>query len=270
MIKKREFISFSGSCPYDCKHCYTFHCAQNSGFKEDDITRLSKSILGKDFDIVYVSGHKENFVNPDVGIDLCEKLFVEHSCHIFAITRNVFTDSQVERLRELSSLMQARGKKLFVAVSISALESAAIVENTENLPTPLERINFLKRLYEAGILNILLLRPLFNNNIIPISETMKIVDLLQSNVSCVVASGLAVNDGILSKMGIPSEAFRYAAINSSEYLNGAIVGDNKLVDITEEYSKLEKKCKQYGLPLFSHSMEAANWIADSQLIEVSA
>ena len=93
-IYNRVVVSFGGRCPYACKHCYTFipeykHDAENNIDLIVRQLKQTKNIFENTqtpLNIVYVSGHKENFVNQDDGIELCEKIYEAVHCDILFTT----------------------------------------------------------------------------------------------------------------------------------------------------------------------------------------
>ena len=255
---KRVLVSFDGECPYRCKHCYTYELEQLSINRS--IKEIVDSIREKEFDIIYVSQKKENFVNPNEGLELCEALFTEYHTDIVAITRNVFNKQQIERLKKLNHLMKDEGKQIFLSVSIPALDSAIITEELSVIPSPKERIQFLRDLSGEGITTFLVMRPLYPNKIIPISEILQLVDICKDFVSCVLSSGLVTNASILERLGYREEDFSYNDNGKSDYLVGAIEGDMKYIDVREEINILCDYCKKIGVPFFEHSMPAVNYI----------
>ena len=131
ILKKREIVSFDGPCPYNCKHCYTFELDRTGDNRTVD--EIVDSLMDKEFDIVYVSQRKDNFVNPDEGIELCEKLYDRYNCNLIAITRNIFDSKQLDRLDGLNKKMRCNNRYLFFAVSIPAIDSAELTEDLNKL-----------------------------------------------------------------------------------------------------------------------------------------
>lgn len=262
ILKKREIVSFDGPCPYNCKHCYTF--GLNEENKHLTIEDIVNSLKGKEFDVIYVSHNKENFLKPSEGIKLCEELFSNYNKDIIAITRNVFNDSELNELVNLQKKMKEKDKDLFLAVSIPAKESINITEGNDLIPTPSKRIDFLKRAKEKGLTTILVIRPLFPNNIIPTSEALEIIDDLNGYVDCVLSSGLAVNKAILSQLKMSEEQFKYLDGDNSNYLIGATSSDTKYIDVTEELSKIKAKCSDLNIPFFDHSLSAINYLKQNK------
>ncbi len=259
-LEKRELVSFDGACPYKCKHCYTFGLnEENKNLSIDDIV---ESLKEKEFDVIYVSHNKENFINPKEGINLCRKLFETYNKDILAITRNVFNDDELNDFSKLNEEMKSKGKLLCLAVSIPALDSIEITEGIGIIPSPEERINFLKRAKEKDIKTILVIRPLYPNKIIPIKEPLKIIEKCSGFIDCVLSSGLAVNDFILKQLGLTWDDFNYLDGDNSKFLLGAI--DNmKYIDVQEELKQLKDKCKDLNISIFNHSMEALQFFSHS-------
>lgn len=257
MIKKRELVSFDEVCPFNCKHCYTFELNRTGDSRTID--EIVDSLADKEFDIVYVSQRKDNFVNPDEGIELCEKLYDKYNCNLIAITRNIFNNKQLERLNILNMKMRCNDRYLFFAVSVPALESAELTEDLNKIPTPKERMKFLNDISKKGILNILLIRPLFPNNLIPIDESITLIEQCKDFVDCVVSSGLAVNEYILRRLNLKEEDFIYTD-EHLDYLVGAIEGDVKYVNVKKEIELLKITCKKCNIPFFEHTIPAINYL----------
>lgn len=245
----REFISFGGKCPYKCKHCYTFI----PGYKYDaeasidSLVQLLTTI--PHVDIVYVSGHKECFVNPDEGISLCEKIYSTAACDILFTTRNSFSTSHIDRLSKLNEIMRRNGHFLFGCISIPALYSYAKIERPALVPSPEDRINTLKALYDKEIITLLTVRPLFHNCFIPITEPLEIIDRCSPFSSAVISSGLVKNSYISSVLNYPANQKMKDKKEIMKCLNqqDIIV---EYCDVSEELSALERFCSEKAIPLF--------------------
>lgn len=257
MIKKRELVSFDDICPFNCKHCYTFELDRTGHNRT--INEIVDSLAGKEFDVVYVSQRKDNFVNPDEGLELCEKLYDRYNCNLIAITRNTFDNAQLDRLTKLNNRMRANNKFLFMAVSIPALESAKVTEDLQKIPTPQERMEFLEKISERGVLNILLIRPLFPDALVPVEEVLRIIQTCKKFVSCIVSSGLAVNEHILKRLNLKEDELVYSD-EKIDYLVGAIEGNVKYIDVKNKIEIINNECKKWNIPFFEHSVPALNYL----------
>lgn len=256
-IANRVLVSFDDICPYQCKHCYTLDIQRENGNRS--MNDIISSIENQTFDIVYISQRRENFVNPDMGIELCERIFERYHCNIFLITRNVFESKHIVRLKKLKTQMSSIGKKLFVGVSVFATQSYSKSENPNLVPSPYARIKFLSLLGEEGFDTITIIRPIFPQKIVPIEELYEIVDLCKGLKTCIVASGLAVNEHILWRLGIDSADLKY--IDDVHYLEGAMEGEFKFVDVSKELSLLKEYCEMRGILFFEHTIQAINFWA---------
>jgi DNA repair photolyase len=254
-INSRAFVSFDEYCPFDCKHCYTYDIERTSYRSMDEIVN---SISKQQFDVVYVSQKNDNFAVPERGIQLCQNLFDKYRCNIFAITRNTLSDRDIHKIQDLSIRMRESNKLFVFAVSISAIESASKTENADRVPSPLSRIAFIKQLSDSGIPVIAMIRPVYPDKIIPITELAKIIDLCRGHVSCVVSGGLGVNDNILARLDMTRDAFTY--YENYEYLQGAIDCEINFVNVADELNLLRAKCAGVSLPFFEHSMPALNFL----------
>jgi pyruvate-formate lyase-activating enzyme len=101
---KRQFISFGGKCSFGCNHCYTFSRGDRYD-AEWSVGEIVESLSDKDFEIVYVSGHREPFIDPDEGLDLCRRVFERYGVDILLTTRATFNNSQLVRLEQLFKVM---------------------------------------------------------------------------------------------------------------------------------------------------------------------
>lgn len=256
IIQKRTFVSFDEFCPYGCKHCFTFGIPRN---KIRNIEEIIDSISSDDFDIIYVSQKNDNFSDPRRGIRLCQALFERYKQNMFAITRNIFSEAELAEFASLKQKMDNVSKHLFIAVSINATDSISVSEDTSKTCTPEQRVAFIKTLSEKGFNPILMLRPIFPDRIIPVDECLQLIDELHPFISCVVTSGLGVNDDILTRLGMHESDFAYS--NNQEYLDGAITSEIRFIDVNYELQQIREKCAEVGVPVFLHSMPAINYIA---------
>ena len=256
MINSRAFVSFDEPCRYQCKHCYTYSIARQ---KYRTIDEIVDSIGKESFDIVYVSQKTDNFSAPQRGLELCEKLVERYACNIFIITRSVFDKASIKRLVALNNHLLQIKRRLFIAVSINALDSYNISEDARFVPTPFQRIEFLRRLSQEGLSPILMVRPVLPDSLIPIEECLDVIKQCASSVSCVVSSGLGVNEDVLRRLGIQEDTIQYC--ENQEYLQGAIDCDIKFVDVHDELAQIENKCIEFNCPFFSHSMPALNYLS---------
>ena len=203
----RAFVSFGGKCAYKCSFCYTFSPQFNTVDIDklksiDDVLSYVHNLKKKNnsIKIIYISGYRENFIKPDEGINLLETLFSEFKCHILFTTRNVFTDHQIERVKKLSKIMKCSRKCLFACVSISAYDTYEKIEPNSNIPSPPERINFLKQLHANEIITFLALRPIFPDFIIPTGECIKIIDEAFAYCDAIIASEFRFDEDILQNL----------------------------------------------------------------------
>ena len=260
MMNKRVLVSFDDICPYQCKHCYTLDIPRTRYNRS--IFEIVKSIEKEKFDIVYVSQRRDNFVTPDEGISLCEELFAKYNTNIFAITRNIFDDNQIARIVALKNRMKDAGKTIIVASSVFATKSYLKSENPVKIPSPYARMKFIKCLKEQGIKVLVIVRPVFPESIVPMSELYELVDICRNTGVCIVSSGLAINDDICWRLNLRSDGIQY--LENVHYLEGAMEGKLKFVDVKNEISKLKQYCEDSGVVFFDHTMQALNYIVNTQ------
>lgn len=256
-LYKREFASFSGTCPYACLHCYTFNPKyQIKG--ENSISKIVNSLQEKNFDVIYISGHKENFYEPNQGLELSEKLFETYHCDILITTRNVFNQEELNRLSKLNYRMKEEGKELFFCISIPALNSYQKLENNPLIPTPYQRMKFLSEVYLKDIITFLTIKPLCPNEFIPIEEPLEIIKRCKDYTTLVLSSGIIVDNYVLRRLKNFPTTYEYQQAPLMECLENDL--SVQYVDVTNELEKIQILCNQYGLPFFQHSMPAVEYI----------
>jgi DNA repair photolyase len=255
--KERVFVSFGGKCPYRCRHCYTF-CDNYQYDPISTVNDLVKSLKEKEFSLVYISGHKENFVNPDDGLELCEEIFSSYYTDILLTTRNVFDNKQLKRLCNLNERMKLLNKDLFVCVSIPALQSYKKIESSSLVPSPDKRIDFIKRLYENDIYTILTIRPLFPDAFISVNEPLEILHKCKNYVSAVISSGIVVDDTILENLKTFPKDIRYIEGKLMQCLGQNI--NVRYVNVEQEYKKINEFCQLNNIYLSDHSIPVIQYL----------
>jgi DNA repair photolyase len=262
---KREFVSFGGLCPYNCLHCYTFLKKYNINIDLNTVDDIIHNInQNESFDIFYVSGNKENFIDPDKGIELCERLFNKFETDILLTTRNVFTDTQIRRLSNLNNQMKKYSKCLFVCISIPALNSHTKLEQNPLVPNPKKRIDFLKSVYNESIFSILTIRPLCPNDFISIEEPLEIIRLCKDSVSAVISSGIFIDDDIIKRLKSFPKTYNYLTKPLMKCLKNTDC-NMKYVDVEYEIKLLEKQCLEFTIPFYTKSVPALNYLKNMHL-----
>lgn len=254
----REFVSFTGKCPYACNHCYTFCSGYDSYDSGKSVKEIISNLKNKVFDIVYISGHKENFINEEQGLELCEEIYRNFHTDLMVTTRSIFSPKNLDKFNKLNKLMKSENHNLFFCASIPALESYRKLEPSKIIPDPYSRIENLKAIFDIGIFTFLTLRPLCPDTYIPIKEILDIIDLCKNHTSIVLSSGIVVNDDILCKLdGFPKD-FK----SQDKELMPCLKNDltMKYVDVHKELNLIKNKCNELNLPFFEHSLPAIDFL----------
>ena len=255
---RRQFMSFGGKCPFGCHHCYTFsreyrHEAPAS------IKDMVEALSDKDFNIIYVSGHRENFVSPEDGLSLCEAVFERYNVDILLTTRAVFEDAHYSRLKRLFNTMQSYGRDLFVCSSIPATASYKKLEPNPLVRSPNDRMDFLKHVFDMGIFTILTIRPLCPSEFIPIDEPLEIVDKCHTFSSAILSSGIVVEETILERLG----TFPNFKSDGKQELMNCLENKKLLVEyvnVEKEWAIIRERCSSYGKELFKLSLSAVEFL----------
>jgi len=255
---KRAIVSFSGICPMNCKHCYTFELDKEG---EDQIDNIIGTIGNRSFDIIYVSQSYENFFDGKKGTMLCTDLYNKYKKDIVIITRSYLDDEIIEILYDLNETMKINGHQLYLMVSFSAKKSYGVTEDVDICPSPKLRISNLERAFNKGIKTALLLRPLFPNNIIPILESINIIEETKPFINAVISSGLILTDKILDRLGLNKNDFNYLETGDSEYLKDLDKENVKYVDVEREIHIVQAYCELIRMPFFMHTMPAINYLS---------
>jgi DNA repair photolyase len=254
---KRCIASFGGRCPYNCAHCYTFI----DKYETEQIRSISQivdNLRNKQFNIIYISGQRENFVIPHEGLELCEQLFNVFQTDIMITTRNVFNKDELDRLNQLNKKMKLANKDLFVCSSIPALASYRKIEPSELMPSPYERMEFLKAVHSLGIFSILTIRPLCPESFIPISEPLTLVESCEHTVDAVISSGIVVHESILSKLnGFPAEVNKKRQLIMSCLKRDVYVD---YVNVDKELMQIRRYCEQLGLHFEENSLSVVRYL----------
>lgn len=254
----RQFVSFTGKCPYKCNHCYTFCERYDSYDSGRNVKEVVDSLRNTSFDIVYISGHKENFVDADEGLELCEAIFDNFCTDILVTTRNVFSSKQLNRFEKLSKKMELKKREIFFCASIPAVRSYKKLEPASIIPNPYQRMDNLKNIYDIGIRTFLTLRPLCPNSFVPIEEIFEIMEQCKNHTSVVLSSGIVLDQQILGKLeGFPKD-FEWEEKQLMPCLKNSL--SMKYVNVEKEIKLIKEKCKQLDLPFFEHSLPAIEFL----------
>lgn len=260
----RILISFQGKCLINCKHCYVHEIYEKTSVPDKEqipyLLNQLDSANKDDFDIVYISRRRENFIDEEAGVSLAKAVFKKCKKHILIITRAPLSDECIDNLAILQEEMEKSGKVLIVAVSIPANQSYGMLEDIAAIPPPEARCEVLKKIHSAGISTILMARPLMPDRMIPISEVVDMIGSCKEFVDSVVSSGIAVNKPILKRLGLEEKDFTYLSGNNLEYLIGSDAKDIMYVDVKKEMLEIENYCKSIMMPFFDHSMKAVEYL----------
>lgn len=69
--------------------------------------------------LCYISGYKENFINPSEGLSLIEAIYNRFHCDILLTTRAAFDKNNINRLFYLFELMRQNGNEIFLQLNTS-------------------------------------------------------------------------------------------------------------------------------------------------------
>jgi len=158
--------------------------------------------------------------------------------------------------------MEQKGNRIYFCISVPALQSYKRLEPNSLIPSPQQRIEFLKRLYSVGICTILTIRPLCPNSFIPVSECTEIIKQIQGQCSAVISSGIVVDDYILKRLPEFPKNAEYVEKGIMSCLENDI--KVKYINVDKELKEIENSCKKYNIPYFNNSLPAINYLYDNK------
>lgn len=256
-------ISNNRYCPYQCRFCYVQGpFPKYASATVDEIVRWLHE-QREHYDIVYISGDTDSFAPPrtDEGLDLIEALLSLKVDALFT-TRHVFSDPELERLRDITTRYRAQGLLLIGCISISQLHHPEL--EPPPIKSPQCRTQLLHQLQARGVITALTIRPFIPS--LPASEYAEIASM-GSEFADVVIGG----DLYLDSEGTIREAIRAATksgdLESSTQNVAAL--DFSLSDedwVTLEHPKAVEQvnavCEALGKPFFMRSPKAISWIRE--------
>lgn len=164
------------TCPYNCAFCYV-----QDGFvsyEKKDISEIIKFLVRHraEYEIIYVSGDTDSFAAPrkEVGLSLLQSIAEIIDCDLLFTTRTVFDDEDIGTLSNVVNVLKHKNKFLFACVSVTRYSDEVEYLEPYPIPSPLERLQTLKKLHDIGAVTVLALRPF-----LPVVPTGDYIEVLQ-------------------------------------------------------------------------------------------
>lgn len=256
-------ISNSRYCPYQCRFCYVQGpFPKYASATVDEIIRWLDARRDQ-YDIVYISGDTDSFAQPrtDEGLDLIEAL-LRLKVDVLFTTRYVFGDSELERLRHITTRYREEGLLVIGCVSISQLH------HPELEPPPIKgpycRVQLLHQLQTRGIVTALTIRPFIPS--LPASEYAEIATIGSESADVVIGGDL-----YLDSEGTIREAIRAATKSVDteaskariEALDFSLSGEDWItLEHPQAAEEVNAVCEALGKPFFMRSPGAISWIRE--------
>lgn len=255
-------------CTYSCPFCYL----HSNGFPSYHPMSISQIInwirkQSEPFDIIYVSGDTDSFAPPRTaqGIKLLEAL-TEFDVDILFTTRTVFSDIHLNSLAKIQKIQTQNSKMLIGCVSISQLNQPHL--EPKPIPSPLQRIEQLKRFKSIGITSILAMRPFLP--VVPMKDYIQILNYVKDFIDVVLGSvWYADNEGILENNALKDAQMRSTTIEHVKldfYSSDAIW---KAYNNKEVEQEVRNFCISHKIPFFMRSGPAIKWLREFKLQMVS-
>lgn len=207
------------TCPYSCAFCYV-----QDGFItycKKDIDEIIKYLIihREEYEIIYISGDTDSFAPPRkaLGIKLLEEISCKIDCDLLFTTRTVFSNKDLEKIQKVVNNLRSKNKKLYACISISRFSDSLEYIEPKPIPTPIERIDTLKKLNIVGAVTVLALRPFLP--VVPIDDYFSILKEAESFINIVLGETFyfTSNGGIVKRLfpkGIPEDVI--AKLNSNK------------------------------------------------------
>lgn len=186
---KRLYMSGSEEkCPYQCIYCFTESEDYKKGVKHNKKEAVSE--IAKECEIIQPACDAELLLEKNWKDRLAE-LVPFHKNISFATKKRV-TPGEVAYLSKINNQLKKVGKILNVGVTICKYNHYKEIEL--NAPSPEERIEGLKLMYEAGIGCNIIIRPLFPD--CELSDLKSIIDKTKNYTYGYLLGPLYLNDAV--------------------------------------------------------------------------
>lgn len=262
-------ISNSRYCPYQCRFCYVQGpFPKYASATVDEIVRWLDARRDQ-YDIVYISGDTDSFAQPrtDEGLDLIEAL-LRLKVDVLFTTRYVFGDSELERLRHITTRYRKEGLLVIGCVSISQLHHPEL--EPPPIKSPYCRAQLLHQLQTRGIVTALTIRPFIPS--LPASEYAEIATIGSESADVVIGGDL-----YLDSEGTIREAIRAATkiVDTEaskariEALDFSLSGEDWVtLEHPQAAEEVNAVCEALGKPFFMRSPGAISWIRERRSLFV--
>ena len=247
-------------CPYSCAFCYVQDDFNSyPSVSEDRLIEFLRENEGK-YNIIYVSGDTDSFAPPrtEAGLNLLLRISKEFNCNLLFTTRTIFSKIQLEIISEVVKNQKANGKQLYACISITRYSDELSYLEPFPIPSPKDRINTLKGLYDAGATTVLAMRPFLP--VVPIDDYLTILDKTRGYVDIALGEHFYfIRDGKICKRVFPEGITDDIEKNITRNNKMSFDTNNSDWDIwySAEYEEaIRKKCEQYDIVFSMHSSDA--------------
>jgi len=175
-IDKNRVLTYSNIiCPLDCVYCFSKELNREPQkdivYLNEEQLKLLKN-LPEMIDLVMLGCDTEFFNSKIKPLETLRKLIFLNK-DIAIVTKKFLSAHTIEELKKINNEMIKNGNFLTISITLSSIESAKDWE--PSVPTPHQRIETLKKLFESGIKTLVAIRPLIPT--LENKELDKIVEL---------------------------------------------------------------------------------------------
>ncbi len=160
-IDKDRVLTYSQlSCPFDCSYCFVedlnFNQKRNVAYLTQEQQKLLEE-LPKEIKMIMLGCDTEFFQSKKDSLNTLKKLS-ELNKDVSVITKLNLSQDFIEEIKAVADIFAHNGNVLSFSVSLPCNKSAKIWES--KAPSPEKRIETLKLAYNAGLKNLVAIRPL--------------------------------------------------------------------------------------------------------------
>jgi len=253
-------LSSNAYCTFHCAFCYVQdRFISYASLSDDEIITFLKDNR-QEYDIIYVSGDTDSFAPPrtDRALGLLYRIVKEINCDLLFTTRTTFTDSNYEKIKPIVETQKKNNKMLYACVSITRFSEDYAYLEPNPIPSPIKRIDVLKKLKELCVTTVLAIRPFLPN--VNVNDYLTIIDNAKLYIDIVLGESFYFvrGDKIEKRIfpnGIQPE-YEIDIINNQKMLFDNNNADWSIWKATEYSRQVEAKCKEYNIIFAMHSDEA--------------
>lgn len=256
-------ISLGGKCPLRCRHCYT----TSTQFRHEPKRSVNQVIselnsLDKSFSTICISGDTEPFLEPDVGLELIHEVAQSFSwTDIMFTTRLVLQDLIIDELIRIGSSMATQRRLLVPCISVITHSFPNGIEVSPLILATKHRLRMLRQFSRGNLPCFLTVRPTFPFEIVPKTESAKLLDNAAPHATVVLGEAFIVDrsNEIANEIGLSSlNKGVLKETSPMTFLDQPALWEKKIYQ--EEVSCMKSLCENHNVPFFLRSISGMKFL----------